>query len=157
VGALASPTLAGRLRTRSPAVGIALFGILLGAFAIYLQIVGAKIDLALILVPTAISGMGFGLFAAPLQPLLLTGLQADDIAAASAVVPSVEQLGSSFGLATVSALFFRSHTIGAAVTTLAVLAAGSVVLAALTLTLRSGEARDSYAESIGGVDRGRCR
>lgn len=105
-GALASPTLTARLRARVPAIGIAVFGVSPAASAIYLHAVAGKIELALVLVPIAVSGAGFGSFAAPLQPLLLAGLKTDDLAAASAVVPSVEQLGSSLGLATVTALFF---------------------------------------------------
>ena len=105
-------------------------------FAVYLHITGGRINPLLMLSPLLIAGCGFGIFAAPLQLILLTGLTTEEITAASGIVPTVEQIGGSLGLAFISALFFRSHTIdGSAMTFSALAGIISFVLACLALSL----------------------
>jgi hypothetical protein len=77
-----------------------------------------------------IAGLGVGLFGVQLQPPMLTQLGQRQMAEASGQLPTIEQIGNAVGLALLSVVFFRAHTLDGSVVMLfaiAVVAIGMVV------------------------------
>lgn len=56
--------------------------------------------------PLVLAGAGLGLFIAPLQTVILSGVKQENAGSASGVLPTFQQLGGSVGLAALGVLFF---------------------------------------------------
>ncbi|MEV0292233.1 MFS transporter [Nocardia sp. NPDC050710] len=134
-GALASPWLVRRWGVRVLAAGIAAYGGCIALGAGYLQLTGGVVDLATAVGPVFISGLGVGLFGVQLQPLMLAGLDQRRMDAASGLLPTIEQIGNGVGLAVLSTIFFRAHTLGGSVTMLSAIAVVAIGMGVLTLAL----------------------
>lgn len=134
-GAVGSLFLVQRWGIRVLAAGIALFGGCMAAGAIYLHLSGGEINALLWAGPVFASGFGVGIFGVQLQPIMLAGLDADRMAEASGVLPTIEQVGNAVGLAVLTTLFFGSHTIGGTITMMAAIAVVAMGLGALTLAM----------------------
>ncbi|RBO89489.1 MFS transporter [Nocardia puris] len=134
-GALASPFLVPRFGIRALAFGMALFSGCIGSGAVYLWLTSGVVNPLVAIGPVVASGFGVGLFGVQLQPIMLSGLDLDRMGEASGVLPTVEQIGNAVGLAALTAVFFRAHTLDGAVVMLAAVAAVALCLAVATLTL----------------------
>ncbi|MFB8003473.1 MFS transporter [Nocardia sp. NPDC056000] len=134
-GALWSPKLVNRFGIRVLAAGIVGFGCWVAVGVGYLYLTSGTVNLALVTVPVFLAGFGVGVFGIPLQPIMLAGLGDRDLDEASGLLPTVEQIGNSVGLAILSTLFFRAHTLAGSMTMLSVIALAAIGLGALTLTL----------------------
>ncbi len=141
-GALASPMLVRRWGIRVLAAGIALFGGWVAIGAGYLHLTDGSISVPLVLGPVVLAGLGVGLFSVPLQPVMLLGLEHRQLDAASGVVPTIEQIGNGLGLALLSAVFFRAHTLSGSVTMFAAIAVVALGAGALTLAMPEPAHRD---------------
>ncbi|GAA5107264.1 MFS transporter [Nocardia iowensis] len=134
-GALASPFLVKRWGVKVLALGIALYGGLVAVGAVYLKLTNGQVNLALALGPVFLAGLGVGLFGVQLQPLMLAGLRERQMAEASGQLPTIEQIGNAVGLALLSVMFFRAHTLGGSVVMLLAIAIGAIAMALPTLAL----------------------
>ncbi|NKY88737.1 MFS transporter [Nocardia veterana] len=134
-GALGSLFLVGRWGIIVLAAGVTLYGGCMAAGAIYLYLTSGEVNAFLAGPPCFAAGFGVGIFAVQIQPIMLSGLHADHMAETSGVIPTIEQVGNALGLAILTTLFFRSHTLGGAITMMLALAVVSFGLGALTLTL----------------------
>ncbi|WP_054811911.1 MFS transporter [Nocardia arizonensis] len=106
VGALVSPTMAARWRSRTLTAGLAVFGLAVGTVAVVIRPETGAVDPVLLAAPVFLAGLGMGLFAAPLPAFALAGLGHRAAGAASGVVPTMQQLGTSIGLAAGGVVFF---------------------------------------------------
>ncbi|MEU1951671.1 MFS transporter [Nocardia rhamnosiphila] len=134
-GALLSPLLVQRWGVRAPAGGLALFAVWVTIGVAYVNIVDGRVSMLLCAAPVVLCGFGAGVFAVPLQPIMLSGLDDGQLAEASGVLPTIEQIGNGVGLALLSAVFFRAHTLGGSTVMLSAIAVVALVLAAVTLAL----------------------
>ncbi|WP_338758211.1 MFS transporter [Nocardia vulneris] len=134
-GALASPFLVKRWGVKILAGGIAGYGALVAVGAGYLRLTDGEVNLALALGPVFLSGLGVGLFGVQLQPLMLSGLRERQMAEASGQLPTIEQIGNAVGLALLSVVFFRVHTLSGSVLMLSAIAIGALAVGAATLAL----------------------
>lgn len=134
-GALVSPLLVKRWGVRVLAGGLVLYAacVLLGVA--YVNLTDGRVNMLLCAAPVLLCGFGAGVFAVPLQPIMLAGLDDDQMAEASGVLPTIEQIGNGVGLALLSAAFFRAHTLGGSTVMLSAIAVVAVVLAVVTLAL----------------------
>ncbi|MGW5382056.1 MFS transporter [Nocardia sp. NPDC003963] len=134
-GALLSPVFVQRWGVRTLAGGLALFAgcVLVGVG--YVNITDGRVSLLLCAAPVFLCGFGAGLFAVPLQPIMLSGLDDGQLAEASGLLPTIEQIGNGVGLALLSAVFFRAHTLGGSTVMLSAIAVVAFALAAVTLAL----------------------
>ncbi len=64
--------------------------------------------------PLVLAGAGLGLFIAPLQTVILSGVKQENAGSASGLLPTFQQLGGSVGLAVLGVLFFTLIGTGAA-------------------------------------------
>ncbi|WP_051023324.1 MFS transporter [Nocardia pneumoniae] len=134
-GAVLSPILVGRWGIRALAAGIAVFGGCVAVGVGYLYVGSGAVNLPLVAGPVFLAGFGVGAFGVPLQPLMLAELDDRAMGEASGLLPTIEQIGNSVGLAVLSALFFRAHTLSGSMIMLSAIAAAALGLAALTLAL----------------------
>ncbi|PXX71342.1 EmrB/QacA subfamily drug resistance transporter [Nocardia tenerifensis] len=134
-GALASPFLVKRWGVKVLALGIAVYGGCVALGAGYLWVTNGQVNLLLALGPVFLAGLGVGLFGVQLQPLMLSGLKERQMAEASGQLPTIEQIGNAVGLALLSVVFFRAHTLGGSVLMLSAIAVGAVAMALPTLAL----------------------
>ncbi|MFC8046496.1 MFS transporter [Nocardia sp. NPDC057353] len=134
-GAIISPILVNRFGIRALAAGIASFGFWVVVGVCYLHITDGAVNLLLVTGPVFLAGFGVGVFGIPLQPIMLAGLNDRDLGEASGLLPTVEQIGNSVGLAVLAALFFRAHTLGGSMVMLSAIAVVAVLLAGVTLAL----------------------
>ncbi|WP_054811971.1 MFS transporter [Nocardia arizonensis] len=134
-GALLSPVMLRRWGIAAVAFGMALFGGCIAAGACYLWITDGQVDARVAIGPVLACGFGVGLFGVQLQPIMLAGLDDTRMAEASGVLPTVEQIGNAVGLAALSAVFFRSHTVTGTVTMMAAIAVVAALLAIATFAL----------------------
>ncbi|MFE3445790.1 MFS transporter [Nocardia sp. NPDC059180] len=134
-GAIGSLILVQRWGIRVLAAGIALFGGCLVAGAIYLHLTSGEVNALLAAGPVFASGFGVGLFGVQLQPIMLSGLDTERMSEASGVLPTIEQVGNSVGLAVLTTLFFSAHTLGGSVTMMAAIAVVAMGLGVLTLAM----------------------
>ncbi|MET7771707.1 MFS transporter [Nocardia sp. NPDC005366] len=135
VGAVLSPILVNRWGIRALATGVAFFGFWVAVGVGYLYVGSGAVNLALVTGPVFLAGFGVGVFGVPLQPIMLAGLSDRDMDEASGLLPTVEQIGNSVGLAVLSALFFRAHTLTGSMTMLSAIAVAAIGLGVLTLAL----------------------
>ncbi|MFE7719428.1 hypothetical protein ACFU44_10320 [Nocardia rhizosphaerihabitans] len=70
-----------------------------------------------------------------LQPIMLSGLDPDRMAEASGVLPTVEQVGNAVGLAVLTTVFFRAHSLGGSIMMMAAVAVVAIILAVATLAM----------------------
>lgn len=140
VGAVISPILINRWGIRVLAAGVAFFGFWVAVGVGYLYVGGGAVNLALVVVPVFLAGFGVGVFGVPLQPIMLAGLDDREREESSGLLPTVEQIGNSVGLAVLSALFFRAHTLGGSMTMLSAIAVAAIGLGVLTLALPDSRA-----------------
>ncbi len=56
--------------------------------------------------PLLLAGAGLGLFIAPLQTVILSGVKQENAGSASGLLPTFQQLGGSVGLAALGVVFF---------------------------------------------------
>ncbi|MFB8005012.1 MFS transporter [Nocardia sp. NPDC056000] len=134
-GALGSPFLVRRWGVRTLAVAITGFGIWVAIGAIYLRVSAGVVSVPLVIGPVLLAGLCVGIFCVPLQPIMLSGLAQRQLDAASGMVPTIEQLGNALGLALLSAVFFRAHTVAGSVTMFTAIAVVGVAIGVLTLAL----------------------
>lgn len=134
-GALGSLTLVQRWGIRVLAAGVALYGGCLAAGAVYLWLTSGVVSGLLAAGPVFLSGFGVGLFGVQLQPMMLAGLDTDRMAEASGVSPTIEQVGNAIGLAVLTTLFFRSHSLTGTITMMTALAVVAMGLAVSTLAM----------------------
>ena len=85
------------------------------------------------------------MFGVQLQPMMLSGLNADRMSEASGVLPTVEQVGNAVGLAVLTTVFFASHTLTGSITMMIAIAVVAFALAALTLAMPSRTRREQEA------------
>lgn len=134
-GTLVSPILLRHWGKYALTAGVGIFGCGLGAAAAAVAAAGMTVRLPDLVAQVCAAGFGMGLFAAPLTSEMVAGLATEDIDAVSGLVPTVQQIGSSVGLAALTALFFRDYSLSACVTVLIATMALSLALAALTIAL----------------------
>ncbi|WP_433756910.1 MFS transporter [Nocardia sp. CA-135398] len=78
-------------------------------FGLYLYLAahyGSGITSAQMFAPLAISGFGFGLFAAPTVDLILSGVPGHDAGSASGQLSTIQQVGMALGVALAGVFFF---------------------------------------------------
>ncbi|NUS93506.1 MAG: MFS transporter [Nocardia sp.] len=134
-GALLSPVFVRRWGVRSLAAGLVLFAVCVLIGVAYVNITDGRVSLLLCAAPVFLCGFGAGAFAVPLQPIMLSGLDDGRLAEASGLLPTIEQIGNGVGLAVLSAVFFRAHTLDGSTVMLSAIAAVALVLAAVTPAL----------------------
>ncbi|MFI6166151.1 MFS transporter [Nocardia sp. NPDC051052] len=134
-GAIASLFLVKRWGVKVLAFGIALYGGLVAVGAVYLHLTNGQVNLALALGPVFFAGLGVGLFGVQLQPLMLAGLRERQMAEASGQLPTIEQIGNAVGLALLSVVFFRAHTLGGSIVMFLAIAICAIAMAVPTLAL----------------------
>ncbi|MFI6866546.1 MFS transporter [Nocardia sp. NPDC050406] len=134
-GALAAPFSVRRWGVRTMTVGITGYGLCVAVGAAYLDMTDGDVSIPLVIGPVFLAGFCIGLFCVPLQPIMLSGLAQRQMDAASGLLPTIEQIGNALGLALLSAVFFRAHTIAGSVTMFAAIAAVALGLGVLTLFL----------------------
>ncbi len=144
-GAIGSLVLVPRFDIWALAGGIALFGGCIGVGGVYLWLVDGVANALLCAGPVFAAGFGVGVFGVQLQPMMLSGLDADRMAETSGVLPTVEQVGNAVGLAVLTTVFFSSHSLGGTIMMMGAIAAVAVVLALLTLAMPSREQRERIA------------
>ncbi|MGV9542373.1 MFS transporter [Nocardia beijingensis] len=106
-GALTSPILVARLGNHGLTLGVLVFAVAVVVVAMTVDPDAAAIDLRRLAVPVFAAGAGMGLFAAPLPAAMMAGVAERATGSASGTVPTVQQIGSSLGVAVLGALFFR--------------------------------------------------
>ncbi|WP_309234575.1 MFS transporter [Nocardia sp. XZ_19_385] len=136
VGALVSPIAVRRWGVRALTLGVTAYGVLVAIGAGYLHLTDGVVSVPLVVGPVFLAGLSVGLFFVPLQPIMLSGLEQRQMDAASGLLPTIEQIGNALGLALLSALFFRAHTLAGSVTMFAAIAVVALGMGALTLALR---------------------
>ncbi|MEU4837125.1 MFS transporter [Nocardia testacea] len=134
-GALLSPVLVQRWGVRTLAGGLVMFAMCLAIGVAYVNITDGRVSMLLCAAPVFLCGFGAGVFAVPLQPIMLSGLDDGQMAEASGLLPTIEQIGNGVGLALLSAVFFRAHTLGGSTVMLSAIAVVALVLAAITTAL----------------------
>ncbi|NNH71359.1 MFS transporter [Nocardia uniformis] len=134
-GALLSPILVRRWGVRTLTAGITTYGVWVAIGAGYLYLTDGVVSTALVIGPVFLAGSSVGMFFVPLQPIMLSGLRQRQMDAASGLLPTIEQIGNALGLALLSAVFFRAHTLGGSVTMFAAIAAVAIAMGVLTLAL----------------------
>ncbi|MFI2229690.1 MFS transporter [Nocardia testacea] len=134
-GALLSPVLVQRWGVRTLAGGLVLFAVCVAIGVAYVNITDGRVSMLLCAAPVFLCGFGAGVFAVPLQPIMLSGLDDGQMAEASGLLPTIEQIGNGVGLALLSAVFFRAHTLGGSTVMLSAIAVAALVLAAITTAL----------------------
>ncbi|MGW6118064.1 MFS transporter [Nocardia sp. NPDC055165] len=147
-GALGSLILVPRWDIWALAAGIALFGGCIGAGGVYLYLVDGVANALLCAGPVFAAGFGVGLFGVQLQPMMLSGLDANRMAESSGVLPTIEQVGNAVGLAVLTTVFFSSHSLGGSIMMMGAIAAVALVLAVLTLAMPSRERREQAAIGV---------
>ncbi|WP_051164688.1 MFS transporter [Nocardia testacea] len=134
-GALLSPVLIQRWGVRTLAGGLVLFAMCVAIGVAYVNVTDGRVSMLLCAAPVFLCGFGAGVFAVPLQPIMLSGLDDGQMAEASGLLPTIEQIGNGVGLALLSAVFFRAHTLGGSTVMLSAIAVAALVLAAITTAL----------------------
>lgn len=136
--------------SRALTLGVSMFAVAIAVIAVTVHPADAGIDLGRLAVPVFAAGAGMGLFAAPLPAAMMAGVAERATGSASGTVPTVQQIGSSVGVAVLGSLFFRRVD---ADTDLGVGHAKSVLAASLTNSPATSAQRDrdvtAFAECAG--------
>ncbi|MFE3187992.1 MFS transporter [Nocardia sp. NPDC059240] len=138
-GALSSPVLVSLWGSRALTVGALVFAVALGATADTIHTDLSGLDLRDLAWPVYAAGAGMGWFAAPLPAVMMSAVAEPATGSASGIVPTLQQVGSSVGVAALGMVFFarvdaRSY-LDAIITVLWLMAGLSALLAVLTLAL----------------------
>ncbi|MFI5719234.1 MFS transporter [Nocardia sp. NPDC051750] len=144
-GALLSPLLVKRWGARVLAGGLVLYAACVLTGVAYINITDGRVNMLLCAVPVFLCGFGAGVFAVPLQPIMLAGLDDSQMAEASGLLPTIEQIGNGVGLALLATAFFRAHTLGGSTVMLSAIAVVALVLATVTLALPDPATPDNSA------------
>ncbi|WP_433734207.1 MFS transporter [Nocardia sp. CA-129566] len=105
-GALTSPILMARWGSRALTVGLLLFTLAVAMMAATITPSAAGVDLGQLSGPVLIAGAGMGWFAAPLPAVMMAGVAERVTGSATGTVPTLQQLGTSLGVAAIGVLFF---------------------------------------------------
>ncbi len=97
--------IAQRLGSRILMLGAGVFAVGLVALSVVMQQQGTTPHWLVLAGPLFVAGIGLGLFIAPLQTVILSGVKQDNAGSASGLLPTFQQLGGSVGLAAVGVLF----------------------------------------------------
>jgi len=98
--------IAQRLGSRILMLGAGILAVGLVALSVVMQQQGTTPHWLVLAGPLFVAGIGLGLFIAPLQTVILSGVKQDNAGSASGLLPTFQQLGGSVGLAAVGVLFF---------------------------------------------------
>ncbi|MEU1981484.1 MFS transporter [Nocardia sp. NPDC019395] len=147
-GALFSPFLVKRWGVRVLAVGLVVYATCVLMGVAYVNITDGQVNMLLCAAPVFLCGFGAGVFAVPLQPIMLSGLDDTQMAEASGLLPTIEQIGNGVGLALLATVFFRAHTLGGSTAMLSAIAVVALILAAVTLALPEPAVPDNSEPAI---------
>jgi hypothetical protein len=106
VGSVGSSLVVPRLGSRTLALGMAVFAVSVAWTAALIDPSSGALDLAPLVPALVLGGIGVGLFVAPLQATIVSGTTESTVGSASGMVPTVQQIGASVGLAVVGVFFF---------------------------------------------------
>lgn len=107
LAALASAAVYRRIGNLVLPSGMALFAGSLVVLAAQLQHEGTDPRWSALAGPLFIGGAGLGLFVAPLQTAILATVRPQNAGSVSGLLPTVQQVGSSIGLAVIGVVFFN--------------------------------------------------
>ncbi|MFZ2175762.1 MAG: MFS transporter, partial [Rhodococcus sp. (in: high G+C Gram-positive bacteria)] len=107
LAALASAAVYRRIVNLVLPAGMALFSISLVVLAAQLQHEGTDPQFWALAGPLLVGGAGLGLFVAPLQTAILATVDPRKAGSVSGLLPTVQQVGSSIGLAVIGVVFFN--------------------------------------------------
>lgn len=96
---------------------------ILGLIAVY-QLAGADLGFLDLLLPVTVGGFGMGMIFVPLYDIILAGVDATELGSATGVLKSIDQLGTTLGVAVLGTVFFL--VLGPRPTAEAALHAGTV-------------------------------
>lgn len=96
---------------------------ILGLIAVY-QLVGAELGFLSLLLPVVVGGFGMGMIFVPLYDIILAGVDTSELGSATGVLKSIDQLGTTLGVAVLGTVFFL--VLGPQPTAAAALQAGTV-------------------------------
>lgn len=105
-GSVGSSLIVPRLGARTLALGMAVFAAAVAWTAALLDPSSGVLDLPPLIAALVLGGVGVGLFVAPLQATIVSGTTDETVGSASGMVPTVQQIGASVGLAVVGVFFF---------------------------------------------------
>jgi MFS family permease len=102
--------IAGALSDRIPAYRIIATGLTLQAIGLawLAAVTGADTPYADLVVPFAISGMGMGMFFAPIANIVLSAVRPEEEGQASGANNAIRELGGVFGVAVLASIFAHS-------------------------------------------------
>jgi len=106
IGSARSNAIAQRLGSRVLMLGAGVLAVGLVILSVVMQQQGTAPHWLVLAGPLFVSGVGLGLFIAPLQTIILSEVKQENAGAASGVLPTFQQLGGSVGLAAIGVLFF---------------------------------------------------
>ncbi|MGZ8179971.1 MFS transporter [Williamsia sp. SKLECPSW1] len=106
LGSVGSSWVVRVLHARTLALGMVVFAASVAWTAAVLDPSSGAFDLAPLVPALVLGGVGVGLFVAPLQATIVSGTTDDTVGSASGMVPTVQQIGASVGLAVVGVFFF---------------------------------------------------
>jgi EmrB/QacA subfamily drug resistance transporter len=107
LAALASAVVYRRIGNLVLPLGMALFAGSLVVLSAQLQHEGTDPRWSALAGPLFVGGAGLGLFVAPLQTAILATVQPQNAGSVSGLLPTVQQVGSSIGLAVIGVVFFN--------------------------------------------------
>ncbi|WP_072687960.1 MFS transporter [Rhodococcus marinonascens] len=107
LAALASSAVYRRIGNLVLPLGMLLFAGSLVVLAAQLQHEGTDPRWSALAGPLFVGGVGLGLFVAPLQTAILATVQPRNAGSVSGLLPTVQQVGSSIGLAVIGVVFFN--------------------------------------------------
>jgi EmrB/QacA subfamily drug resistance transporter len=91
--------------------------------------------------PEALAGIGMGAMLAPLFDFVLAGVDEHEVGSASGVLNALQQLGGAIGIAVIGTVFFSIANLVDAFETVLWIEAGTLVVAAILVTLLPMRAR----------------
>jgi len=101
-----SNRVAQRLGSLVLALGAGVLAVALVVFSVVLGQQGTSPHWLALAGPLLLAGAGLGLFIAPLQTVILSGVKQENAGSASGLLPTFQQLGGSVGLAALGVVFF---------------------------------------------------
>lgn len=101
-----SNRVAQRLGSLVLALGAGVLAVALLVFSVVLGQQGTSPHWLALAGPLLLAGAGLGLFIAPLQTVILSGVKQENAGSASGLLPTFQQLGGSVGLAALGVVFF---------------------------------------------------
>jgi EmrB/QacA subfamily drug resistance transporter len=106
IGSGVSGTLMGTHGRRLLHIGLALMATgILGLIAVY-QLAGTDLGFLDLLPAITIGGFGMGMIFVPLYDIILAGVNSDEMGSATGVLKSIDQIGTTLGVAVLGTVFF---------------------------------------------------